>query len=93
MTKIATSWEKDELIAAGLGENKVVFEDVDCDADQFREALFSCFPKLKDCGGYQLCKCKPNSRELQPLSGAVHLKLYKPVVVIQGHIFALYKPT
>lgn len=66
-----TSWEKDELIAAGLGEVKVVFEDPDCNADDFRQQLFSTFPKLKNGGGYQLCKCKANSRELQPLSGAV----------------------
>lgn len=65
-----TVWEKDELIKAGLGE-KIVFEDIDCQSDAFREKLMTHFPKLKDGGGYQLCKCKPNSRELEPLSAAV----------------------
>ena len=26
------------------------------------------FPKLSSAGGFQLCWCKPNSRELEPLS-------------------------
>lgn len=56
---------------AGLGEKKIVFADVDCDANVFCEGFISQYPKLKDGGGYLLCKCKPNSRELEPLSAAV----------------------
>ena len=63
-----TAWEKDTLLAAGLGEKKVVFEDVDCDAEVFRRVLLDTFPKLANAGGYQLCKCRPNTRELEPLS-------------------------
>ena len=63
-----TAVEKDNLISAGLGEKKVIIEDADCNADKFREILLTTFPKLIEGGGYQLCKCKPNSRELEALS-------------------------
>lgn len=63
-----TAAEKERLICAGLGEKKVVFDDIDCSAGEFRETLFTAFPKLKEGGGYQLCKCKRNSRELETLS-------------------------
>ena len=66
-----TAWEKDVLISAGLGEKKIVFENADCDASVFKEVLLNSFPKLQDAGGYQLCKCKSNSRELEPLSAIV----------------------
>lgn len=63
-----TAAEKDSLISAGLGEKKVVIEDADCNAEKFREILMTTFPKLTEAGGYQFCKCKANSRELEPLS-------------------------
>ena len=65
-----TAREKDALFSAGLGEKKIVFSTVDCNAEEFREILFTTFPKLREGGGYQLCKCRPNSRELEPLSSA-----------------------
>ena len=53
-----TAKEKEILISAGLGEKKVHFENVDCNSQEFNEILLSQFAKLKDAGGYQLCKCK-----------------------------------
>ncbi|XP_019857669.1 PREDICTED: uncharacterized protein LOC109585966 [Amphimedon queenslandica] len=66
-----TAWQKSELTSAGLGEQKIVFQDVDCDAVTFKKALLDKFPKLVNGGGYQLCKCKANSRDLMPLSSSV----------------------
>ena len=66
-----TSWAKDELLSAGLGERKILFNDVDCDTETFKNTLFENFPKLRNAGGFELCKCKPNSRELESLSGVV----------------------
>ena len=63
-----TAIEKDVLISAGLGEKKIVFDNVECVAEEFRKILFDTFPKLKDGGGYQLCKCRPNTREIEILS-------------------------
>ena len=64
-----TAREKDALYSAGLGEKKVVFSNADCTADEFKEILIT-FPKLRYGGGYQLCKCRHNSRELETLSSA-----------------------
>ena len=44
--------------------------NVDCEADEFREVLLNTFPKLSNAGGYQLCKCRHNTRVLEPLSSA-----------------------
>lgn len=66
-----TTWQKDQLLSAGLGEKKITFDDVSCNAITFKKALLDKFPKLVDAGGYQLCKCRANSRELQPLSTSV----------------------
>ena len=60
--------EKDALLEAGLGEKKIVIEDVDCSGEEFRELLHAAFPKLKDSGGFIFAKCKCNSRFLEPLS-------------------------
>lgn len=63
-----TDADKDELYEAGLGEREVEFEHLDIDANQFRDVLLNAFPKLQEGGGFQLCKCLPNSRNLEPLS-------------------------
>ena len=65
-----TALQKDRLISAGLGEKKIVFSDIDCTAEEFKDILYTNFPKLVDGGGYQLCKCKPNTRQLEPLSSS-----------------------
>ena len=63
-----TDREKDALLEAGLGEKKIVIEDVDCSGEEFRELLHAAFPKLKDSGGFIFAKCKCNSQFLEPLS-------------------------
>ena len=42
-----TAIEKDVLISAGLGEKKIVFDNVECVAEEFRKILLDTFPKLK----------------------------------------------
>ena len=49
------------------------FPSLDVDANEFRELVFETFPTLRDGGGYQFCRCKPISRELNPLSKHVLL--------------------
>ena len=41
-----TDLEKDELLQAGLGEKLVEFGNIDMDGEQFRDHLYSVFPKL-----------------------------------------------
>ena len=56
--------EKDDLFAAGLGEKEVEFETLDMNGEEFRDLLYREFPKLREAGGFQLCKCLPNTRNL-----------------------------
>ena len=56
------------MLEAGLGEEKIVVEDVDSLEEEFHELLRVAFPKLKDSGGFIFAKCKCNSSFLEPLS-------------------------
>ena len=51
-----------------LNRRKFEFNDLDMGCKEFREVIVTTFPKLSSVGGFQLCRCKPNSRELEPLS-------------------------
>ena len=57
-----------ELYEAGLRENEVQFERLDLHASEFVEVVQNVFPKLIAGGGFQFCKCLPNSSVLEPLS-------------------------
>ena len=63
-----TESNRDELFEAGLGRKEIEFTSLDLEPKDFRELIYETFPKLREGGGYQFCRCKPNSRELQPLS-------------------------
>ena len=63
-----TDVEKDDLLTAGLGEKVVEFPCLEASGEELKEVLYSAFPKLEDGGGFQLCRCIPNSRNLEVLS-------------------------
>ena len=63
-----TESKRDELFEAGLGRKDIEFSSLDLDPKEFRDLILETFPKLRDGGGYQFYRCKPNSRELEPLS-------------------------
>lgn len=63
---------KDELLKAGLGEKTIEFPTLDCSAEEFRDLMHENFPKLKNGGGYEFCRCLPNSSDLEPLSSAAY---------------------
>ena len=63
-----TDTEKDDLLTAGLGEKVVEFSSLDISGEELKESLYSEFPKLHGGGGFQLCRCIPNSRNLEVLS-------------------------
>ena len=58
------------LEEAGLGE-KVIKVTIDCTPEEFHAVIMSAFPKLKDGGGFELCRCAPNSRDLVPITSKV----------------------
>ncbi len=67
-----TDSDKDALMEAGLGEKSIEFDYLDIDAEQFKDILYESFPKLCDGGGFQLCRCIPNTRQLEPLTALAH---------------------
>ena len=67
-----TDFEKEYWLQAGLGEKEIPFYDMNLNAEEFREVLFKHFHQLRDAGGFQLCKCMPNSRKLEVLSKFAH---------------------
>ena len=73
-TKIPNSIEKQILCNAGLGLKKIKFDASD-DVQQVIDRIMSDekgdndepigFPKLRQCGGFELLRCLPNCRELR----------------------------
>lgn len=72
-----TDNEKDVLYKAGLGEKLVQFNDMDANAEEIRDVLYTVFPKLRNAGGFVLCKCAANTRNLEPLSQVAWLSLQR----------------
>lgn len=63
--------QKEVLVEAGLGEQKVDIPDVNCSAQEFHQQLIKAFPKLSSAGGFELLRCLANSKLLEPLSPSV----------------------
>ena len=78
----STVARREVLVQAGLGEKKVVVPDINCSGEDFRGLLIAAFPKLEGCGGFELLRCLPNSKDMEMLSCAVSQfpKLLKSVV-------------
>lgn len=70
-----TEQDKEDLYKAGLGEKMVAFPDISASREEFVDVLFEEFPKLSSAGGFELCKCLPNTRKLVRLSESVHSSL------------------
>lgn len=83
-----TVGERETLVAAGLGERKVLIPDIDCSWEEFKSTLISAFPKLKEGGGFDILRCIPNTKDLEIISLAVAQspKLLKSVVA-NGRVF------
>ena len=59
-----TQAEKMVLEEAGLGEKLITIPNIDCTAENFNKLLVDAFPKLKESGGFELLRCKTQSRDL-----------------------------
>ena len=58
---------REMLKLAGLGEKKVQIPDVDCTTEEFHEALTN----KKNCGGFELLRCIPSTRDLEVIQSPV----------------------
>ena len=65
--KTPTSTEKALLSSVGLGEKVIKFRSHQTMLDEFQDVLKSEYPQLENCGGFDLLKCKPNSRNLEEI--------------------------
>ena len=74
--------DRETLVQAGLGEKKISIPDISCSPQEFRNIVVAAFPKLDGCGGFDLLRCIPNTKDLEAISLAVSQspKLLKSVV-------------
>ena len=72
-----TDNEKDILFKAGLGEKLVEFNNMDATAEEIRDVLYMAFPKLQNAGGFILCKCVANTRNLEAMSQVAWMTLQR----------------
>ena len=57
----STSFKKNELVLAGLGERSVTIPDVNCTPQEFQEALLT---RLQQGGGFELLRCAPSTHSV-----------------------------
>ena len=93
--KVPTAAEKQVLFKAGLGLKKIKF-DIDDDEEAVMKKITSAesdsneitgFPKLRDCGGFELMRCVANCRELVLIEGSWSVRELKADVGAQAKIY------
>ena len=74
--------EREALVQAGLGEKKIVVTNIDCSSQEFKDILTAGFPKLNGCGGFDILRCIPNTKELEVINTTISQspKLLKSVI-------------
>lgn len=87
-TRVPCTLAEREGLQAGLGEKEVVISDTDCSSEELRDILVSAFPKLGDCGGFEMLRCVPNSKHLEVISQSVSQSpILLKSVVGNGEVF------
>ena len=51
-------------VMTGLGGKNVTIPNISCNPEDFRLLVLATYPKLQNGGGFELLRCKPQSREL-----------------------------
>lgn len=66
--RVPTSAEKCLLSSFGLGEKVIEFPSLQTTMlDEFQDILKRQYPQLELCGGFDLLRCKPNTRDLEDI--------------------------
>ncbi|XP_052263705.1 uncharacterized protein LOC127866894 isoform X1 [Dreissena polymorpha] len=84
--KVPNSAEKECLYKAGLGMKKVTFEG-DAKEQSVHDTIIKEFPKLEQCGGFELLRCNSSCRVLKQLNCKWDVKTLKSVVGPQGKFY------
>ena len=82
-SRVPSSVSQEEmLLEAGLGQKTVTVPDVSYSWEEFWAIISSTYPKLSNCGGFELLRCMSNSKELEPISISIAKspKLLKAVI-------------
>ena len=66
-----TAAERELLVAAGLGEKKIVIPNINCSWSEFKDEIFAAFPVLNGCGGFEFLRCISNTKELELIKVSV----------------------
>lgn len=93
--KIPTAEEKEMLFRAGLGVKKIQFELDDGELDVIRKMSSDDlkngetigYPQLRNCGGFELLKCKQNCRELTLITSQWNVRSLKSCIGNQAKIY------
>lgn len=99
-SRVPSNIEKQQLSKAGLGLRRIqlnledseeeVIEKLSSDelSDERDPTSFVGFPQLKECGGFELMQCLPNSRDLAVIDSNLGAKLLKAKLGgSQGKVF------
>jgi len=84
----ATAAERELLVAAGLGEKRVLIPNINCSWNDFRGLIVRAFPSLSGCGGFEFLRCISNTKDLEMirLSVAQSPKLLREMIA-NGRVF------
>ena len=66
-----TAAEREILVAAGLREKRVTIPNLNCSWEEFKAEILASFPVLSGCGGFELLRCVPNSKDLEIIKVSV----------------------
>ena len=79
---------KEALLEARLGEKKVYVPNIDSTPEEFFRIVTTTFPKLEECGGFELLRCVRNSKQIELISSKVSQspRLMKSIIG-NGRIF------
>ena len=88
-TKVPATNEKNFLASIGLGERVIKFLSLEVMLDEFQDIIKRQYPPLEKAGGFDLLRCKPNSRELEevPYMVTYPLPLMKILSQMDGCLF------
>lgn len=63
-----SSTTREVLLSAGLGERKIEVRNINGSWEEFKGEILATFPKLVGCGGFEIMRCVPNTKDLELVS-------------------------
>ena len=86
-SKVPSSTEKCFLASVGLEEKVIKFPSMQVMLDEFQDIIKWNFTQLEESGGFDLLKCKPNSRELEAFPFMVTYPFHEYSIMYQTDVY------